>query len=244
MDKPQVNESTPLTPEEIKQAEEDARNGTQDIRLVMLDYAKRFNGYPYIAASRIEREPLQGETKSILYTQLLANHVIRSLKDNTKAMKDFMDVYGNGKLVFFQAFTECPTLGADGLYSAISINGTHIKSELIGYYKISDMDPVETTDETSEEGYDYLYRDKNDQMMNLGVNPGIPLKEYYAIHKTLFKRKAKPEFTPLIVVKQGPGKFGIIHGNPYPTVPPEVIAAVLKKQVEERSGQPAQQPKA
>lgn len=235
------NEASQLTPEELKQAEEDSNNGTTDIRLVMINYAKRFNGYPYIAASRIEREPQKGEKASVLYNQLLANHFIKSLKDKTKAMQDFMEVYGNGRLVFFQAFTECPTLGADGLYSSISINGTHIKSDLIGYYKIADMEAVETTDETSEEGYDYLYRDKNDQLMDLGVNPGIPLKEYYALHTKLLKRKHKPDFTPLIIVKQGPDKWGMITGDPYPPVPPEVIAEVLKKQALERPHQPAEQ---
>lgn len=239
--KQKPSEAAQLTPEELKQAEEDSNNGTTDIRLVMINYAKRFNGYPYIAASRIERAPEQGERASVLYNQLLANHVMKSLKDRTKAMEDFMEVYGNGRLVFFQAFTECPTLGADGLYSSISINGTHIKSDLVGYYKIADMEAVPTTDETSEEGYDYLYRDKNDQLMDLGVNPGIPLKEYYALHTKLLKRKHKPDFTPIIIVKQGPDKFGLITGDPYPPVPPEVIAEVLKKQAVERPQQPTEQ---
>ena len=239
--KQKPSEAAQLTPEELKQAEEDSNNGTTDIRLVMINYAKRFNGYPYIAASRIERAPAQGERASVLYNQLLANHVMKSLKDRTKAMEDFMEVYGNGRLVFFQAFTECPTLGADGLYSSISINGTHIKSDLVGYYKIADMEAVPTTDETSEEGYDYLYRDKNDQLMDLGVNPGIPLKEYYALHTKLLKRKHKPDFTPLIIVKQGPDKWGMITGDPYPPVPPEVIAEVLKKQAVERPQQPTEQ---
>ena len=239
--KQKPSEAAQLTPEELKQAEEDSKNGTTDIRLLLIQYGKRFNGYPYIAASRIERAPVKGERASVLYNQLLANHVMKSLKDQTKAMEDFMEVYGNGRLVFFQAFTECPTLGADGLYSSISINGTHIKSDLVGYYKIADMEAVPTTDETSEEGYDYLYRDKNDQLMDLGVNPGIPLKEYYALHTKLLKRKHKPDFTPIIIVKQGPDKFGLITGDPYPPVPPEVIAEVLKKQAVERPQQPSDQ---
>ena len=103
------------------------------------------------------------------------------------------------------------------------------------------MEAVPTTDETSEEGYDYLYRDKNDQLMDLGVNPGIPLKEYYALHTKLLKRKHKPDFTPIIIVKQGPDKFGLITGDPYPPVPPEVIAEVLKKQAVERPQQPTEQ---
>ena len=239
--KPQSQQPSPVSQEEIDAEVAASKDGSVDIRAVMISYGRRFNGYPYIAASRIERAPAQGERASVLYNQLLANHVMKSLKNQTKAMEDFMEVYGNGRLVFFQAFTECPTLGADGLYSSISINGTHIKSDLVGYYKIADMEAVPTTDETSEEGYDYLYRDKNDQLMDLGVNPGIPLKEYYALHTKLLKRKHKPDFTPIIIVKQGPDKFGLITGDPYPPVPPEVIAEVLKKQAVERPQQPTEQ---
>ena len=224
--------SQTITPEEMKQFEESKKNGSRDIRMVMIDYAKRFNGYPYISASRIEREPAKGEKASVLFEQLMMTYLIKNAK-NPQAMKDFMEVFGNGRLIFFQAHQKCPRLGPDGLYDSRDGNGDYVKTNnSIGYYAMTEMEAEETNDEVALEGWDYFYRDQNEQLMNIFVNVDVPLKEYYKIHGKLLKRKTRPDFTPLIVVKQAPDKFGMIVGDPYHTVTaPEVVAA-LKKQAE------------
>ena len=233
-------DATALTAEEIKQAEEDQKRGIKDIRLMGIEYAKRFNGYPFIGISRLERMPDKNEKGSVLYNQLIANHMLKNIK-NPKALDDFMDTYGNGKLVFFQAFAECPTLGPDGLYNSLTIDGRYIKHDLVGYYVIADMDPVETKDEVAEEGYSYFYRDQNDMLFDIGVNVGIPLKEYHILHEKLYKRRKKPEFEPIIIVKQGKDQFGMIVGDPYVQFK-QAVAEVIKQQVarEQKDKQTAQ----
>lgn len=215
--------------------------GSKDIRAVMIDYAKRYNGFPYISASRLEClvDPKSGDKPSFLCDQLMTNFLIRNSK-NPKILDDFMATFANGELVFIQAHAEMPTLCKDGLYNSLDINGKYIKTQLCGYFKIAVPDPVETDDRVSVKDFKYFYKDQNNMFMDLFVNEGISLDAYRDKHNTLFKAPAKPSFDPFIVIKKGDGKggfsYGMLVGNPYHEITAAEAAAILKEQSERHGG--------
>lgn len=225
------NEQKSLDPEvvaeEVAKEKEAAADGSQDILTVLVSYAKRMNGYPYISASRIERmiDSTKGERSSFLFEQLCVNFMAKNAKSGPK---DFMDVFGNGRLVLIQAHASCPTMGDDGLYNAMDPNGKYIKTQLVGHFALNPDKMLETDDKVSDPNYDYFYFDANEQYMGLQVNDNTPLDEYYKIHGKLFRQLKIPFFEPLVVVKQGPDKFGCIHGNPFPSIPTAAAATLLK----------------
>lgn len=220
--------TTQATPEEVAKEIELSKDGSKNILQVAIDYCKKYNGYPYISCSRIEKiiDPKKGEKGSFLFDQLSVNFMAKNVGSG---VEDFMETFGNGRLVFIQAHASCPTLAADGLYNAMDLNGQYIKTQLAGYFAISEPPTEETTDEVSLPEYEYYYKDANEQFMGLQVNDDTPLAEYYKKHTTLYRRLKKPNFEPFIVVKQGPDKFGKIPGNPFPTMPTAVAATLLKK---------------
>ena len=219
-----------MTPEELATAEKLAKEGVEDLRVVMINYAKRMSGYPYISASRIERLPEKGQKASVLFDQMSINYLVKNAK-NPDAAKDFMEVFGNGKVIFIQAHAKCPTVGVDGLYDQRTPDGEHIKSQVMGYFAIKEEEPAETQDEYAEKGYSYFYKDQNNgEWVDLGVNMNIPLKEYYGKYQTLYKRSTIPLFDPMIIVKTGANTFGRLTGNPYHMVTTQEVAAVLKEQ--------------
>lgn len=225
-----TQDAVELTQEELDRIEQMKKDGSSDLQAVMVNYAKRMNGYPYISASRIERMPEKGQRASILFDQMSINYLIKNQK-NPDAAKDFMDVFGNGKVIFIQAHAKCPTVGVDGLYDSRTPNGEPIKAQIMSYFAIKEEDPVETKDEYAEKGYSYFYKDpNNDELVDLGVNMNVPLKEYYEKYKTIFKRPTIPPFEPMIIVKTGVNSFGRITGNPYHQVTTQEVAAVLKEQ--------------
>lgn len=222
------NNTLEVTPEEVTAEQKAAADGSKNILAVMLDYAKKYNGYPYISASRIEKMPdlKKGEKNSFLFDQMSINFMA---KNTAAGPNDFMEVFGSGRLVFIQAHQRCPTMCDDGLYNAMDPNGKFIKTQLVGYFALEEDKYLETTDEVSDPEYDYFYFDKNEQYMGLQVNDNIPLNEYYKKHGTLYRRLKKPRFEPLIVVKQGPDKYGCIHGNPFPRLSTAEAATLLKQ---------------
>ena len=225
----QTKEAVTLTEEEIARIEQMKKDGTTDLQAALVDYAKRMNGYPYISASRIERMPGPGERPSVLFEQMSLNYLIKNSK-NPDAAKDFMDVFGNGKVIFIQAHASCPTVGPDGLYNQIAPDGTHIKTQIMGYFAIKEPDPEVTEDEYAEKDYSYFYKDINDMFVDLGLNLNVPIKEHREKYKTIYKRRTRPEFEPIIVVALPGKKFGRITGNPFHDVTPQELAAVLKEQ--------------
>lgn len=222
--------------------EESAANGSSDLRKALMDYAKRFNGYKYFSASRIECLPDKDKKKSILLQQMYIVYLTRKQTE-----KDFMETFGNGKLIFIQAHTECPTLAEDGLFDQVSIDGHHIKTQIVGHFAIDEKDPEETNDEVSEKGMSYFYKDANGFFMDIGVNPDVPLKAWREKHTTLFKRPTRPPFTPCILVKQGRDengkmKFGMIYGNPYHVTSAAEVGELLKHQAERNGAVPNEIP--
>lgn len=217
-----------LTNEEIERVERLRKEGAVDLQATLIEYAKRFNGYNYISASRIEREPAKGEKSSFLFEQMQINYLIKNVKAKDAA-KDFMDLFGNGKIVFIQAHQSCPTLGADGLYNAMDPNGKYIKTQVIGHFVINEGDPQTTNDQYAEKGMSYFYKDKNNDMfVEIDVVPGAELIQFYDKYGVLYKRLTRPWFEPIIVVKQPEGKFGRIDGDPFHQVTPAELAATLK----------------
>lgn len=232
---------TELTQEEIDKAKKDMEDGNVDIRLAMIDYAKRYNGYPYISASRIERiPPKEAKTgRSFLYQQLVLNYLMKTPDPN--ALDDFERRFCNGKLVFIQAHKECPTMGIDGLYNAMDLNGHYIKTQILGHFVITEKPKELTQDEKTEEGYSYFYKDpSNDSFVDLALQKDVPLENFRKEKGDIYKQLTKPEFFPMIVVKMGKDKYGEIIGDPYPKFKPEEIAAVLKKGIEEQQAVPPQ----
>ena len=228
----EASEPTKLTEEELKEAEDMKANGTVDIRSALIGYAKKFNGYPYISASRIERIPEKGEKHSFLFEQMQLTYLIKNQRKddvNKVAEKDFMDVFAKGDIIFIQAHASCPTLAADGLYNAMDINGKYIKTQLVGHFVIDKPAAEVSDDEKIEEGYKYFYKDNNEQMMEVQSDVGTPLCEYRKQFGDIYKQLAKPEFEPMIIVKQGNDQFGIIHGNPYRNLSAAETAALLKE---------------
>lgn len=224
-DKKKPEEAPKPTAEEIKREEELRKNGSQDIRSVLIEYAKKYNGYPYISASRIERIPEKPEKPSFLLDQLMVNFMARN---PASGLQDFKETFASGRLVFIQAHVSCPTLCKDGLYNALDPNGNFIKTLSIGYFALNEGKYDETTDEKSDPLYDYFFFDGNEQYQDLQVNDDVPLAKYYEIHKKLFRRLKKPDFEPIIVVKQGPDQFGMIRGNPFHEISTQEAAALLK----------------
>lgn len=226
------DKETPIqaTPEEIKLEEELAANGSVDIRKAMIGYAKSFAGYPYISASRIERMPDKNEKHSFLLEQMMVNYLI---KNKGQQVNDFMEVFGNGKLVFIQAHARCPTVCADGLYNAVDIEGKFIKTQLVGHFVIDEDKLVETEDERIEKDYSYFYIDNNEQYMEIQSDPGTPLGEYRKNYGKIFRRLTRPNFEPMIIVsscgKDGKKQFGMIKGNPYHTLTTSEVAAILNE---------------
>ena len=232
---------TELTQEEIDKAKKDMEDGNVDIRLAMIDYSRRFNGYPYISASRIERiPPKEAKTgRSFLYQQLVLNYLMKTPDPN--ALDDFERRFCNGKLVFIQAHKECPTMGIDGLYNAMDLNGHYIKTQILGHFVITEKPKELTQDEKTEEGYSYFYKDpSNDSFVDLALQKDVPLENFRKEKGDIYKQLTKPEFFPMIVVKMGKDKYGEIIGDPYPKFKPEEIAAVLKKGIEEQQSVPPQ----
>lgn len=214
--------------EAIKQETEAAKDGSKDILTVAWDYARKYNGYPYISVSRIERIPdnKKGEKNSFLFDQLTVNFLAKNI---ASGKDDFMETFGNGKLVFIQAHASCPTLADDGLYNALDVNGNYIKTQIAGYFALNEDPIVETTDESSIPEYEYFYKDVNDKFVGIQVNDNIPLNEYYTKHGKLYRHLRRPWFEPFIVVKKGSNEFGKITGNPFPTMPTAAAATLLKK---------------
>ena len=242
----EAKDNKELTEEEIAAAKEASKDGSADIRLAMIEYAKRMNGYPYISASRIERIPGKDDKamKSMLYEQLVINYLMKTPDPN--ALDDFEKRFCNGQIVFFQAHASCPTMGVDGLYNSRDLNGKYIKSQILGHFALTQKPFELTNDETAEEGYSYFYKDpapENENMyIDLGLKTGTPLENFRTQYSMIYKRLTKPEFTPIIVVKQAKDKYGMIIGDPYPKLKPEELAAVLKKgSVTEVPEQPIQQ---
>lgn len=217
-----------LTKEELERIEELRKSGAVDLQACLIDYAKRFNGYPYISASRIEREPAKGEKASFLFEQMQINYLIKNTKSKDAA-KDFMDVFGNGKIIFIQAHQSCPTLGADGLYSAMDPNGKYIKTIVVGHFVINEPDPEVTNDQYVEKDMSYYYKDKNNDMfVEIDVVVGAELINFYDKYGVLYKRPTRPWFEPIIVVAQPNKQWGRITGDPFHTVTPAELAATLK----------------
>lgn len=217
-----------LTNEEIERVEKLRKEGAVDLQATLIEYAKRFNGYPYISASRIEREPQKGEKSSFLFEQMQINYLIKNTKSKDAA-KDFMDVFGSGKIVFIQAHASCPTLGADGLYNAMDPNGKYIKTQVVGHFVINEGDPEVTRDNYVEKDMSYFYKDKNNGMfVELDVVVGAELTQFYDKYGVIYKRPTRPFFEPIIVVRQGKDKFGRIDGDPFHQVTPAELAATLK----------------
>lgn len=224
-----TKDAVQLTPEELARVEQMKKDGTEDLQAVMIGYAKRMAGYPYISASRIERLPEKGQKASVLFDQMSINYLLKNSK-NPDAAKDFMEVFGNGKVIFIQAHAKCPTVGIDGLYDQRTPDGEHIKSQVMGYFAIKEEEPAQTDDEYAVKDYSYFYKDPNNgEWVDLGVNMNVPLKEYYAKYNTVYKRPTIPLFEPMIIVKTQTG-FGRILGNPYHMVTTQEVAAVLKEQ--------------
>ena len=226
-------ETTELTQEEIDRAKKDMQDGNVDIRLAMIDYAKRMNGYPYISASRIERIPPKDAKhgKSFLYQQLVINYLMKTPDPN--ALDDFERRFCNGKLVFIQAHKECPTMGIDGLYNAMDLNGHYIKTQVLGHFVITEKPKEITQDEKTEEGWSYFYKDPtNDNFVDLALQKDVPLENFRKEKGDIYKQLTKPEFFPMIVVTIGKDKYGQLIGNPFPRFNPEEVAAVLKKGLE------------
>ena len=234
-----------FTDEEINAAIERAKKeGSCDILSQMVAYAKRYNGFPYVSASRIERYPEKGQKPSILFSQLEAAFMLKNV-NNPRVMEDFMETYASHDLVYIQVHADCPTVGADGLYNAIDINGKYIKTQLVGYFKMVHPTPEETDDLISQEGYEYFYKDQNDEFVNMFLNIGVPLEEWRKKYTTLYKAVDKVPFTPLVVVKKnkdGKPAYEMLAGNPYPEFTPEMLAAVLKDQEARGNLPPADAP--
>jgi hypothetical protein len=226
--------SQTFSEEDIKIAQEKQKEGISDIRLALMEHLKRYNGYPFASASRIEKYPEKGEQPSILFSQIESAYLLKSMKaPNNKVLEDFMDTYGRSDVVYIQVHADCPTVGADGLYNAIDVNGKYIKTQLVGYFKLVEPTPVETDDVISQEGSSYFYKDQNDEFVNMFVNAGIPLNEWRSKHTTLYKAPSKVPFEPLIVKKQnvdGKVGFSMLTGNPYPNITPAMMAELLKDQ--------------
>ena len=236
-DKIEQTKETELTPEEIAQAKEDSKDGSVDIRTTMIEYARRFNGYPYISASRIERVPGKDEKKgrSFLYEQLVINYLMKTPDPN--ALDDFERQFCNGKLVFIQAHKTCPTMGIDGLYNAMDINGKYIKTQILGHFVITEKPKEVCEDEKTEDKWSYFYKDNiTGNFIDLGLKPDVPLENFRKEHGTIYKQLTKPDFFPLIVVKMGKDKWGELIGNPFPKFKPEEIAAVLKEGMKDQLG--------
>ena len=227
-----------ITEEELKASMErkakEAENGSNDMLSAMVGYAKRYNGFPYISASRVDRIPGKEEKHSILFDQLLSTFLLKNIK-NPKAIEDFQETFGRGDLVYIQAHADCPTMAADGLYNAIDINGKPIKTQLIGYFKIVAPDPEVTEDEKSEPEFDYFYKDQNDEFMNLFVNDDTPLAAHRAKYTTIYKAPRKVPFTSIILrkyFKDGKTSFGVLTGDPFHGLTRQEIAALLKDQAD------------
>ena len=128
------------------------------VKAVLLQYAKSFNGYDYISASRIERIPEKGSDFSVLLNQIQYVYLTKAMNEmiiknrgkkfsdaeaeaaQKKIEQDFMDAFGNGRLVFIQAHTSMPTQSKDGVYNSIDTNGVHIKSKLINQFTFESDD--------------------------------------------------------------------------------------------------------
>lgn len=229
---------TEVSQEEIDRARQEMKDGNVDIRLAMIDYCKRMNGYPYISASRIERIPPKEAKhgRSFLYQQLVMNYLMKTPDPN--ALDDFERRFCNGKLVFIQAHQQCPTMGIDGLYNSMDLNGHYIKSQLMGHFVITEKPKELCNDEKTEEGWSYFYKDStNENFVDLALQKDVPLENFRKEKGDIYKQLTKPEFFPLIVVKMGKDKYGQILGDPFPKFKPEELAAVLKEGIKDQVAQ-------
>lgn len=117
-------------PEVVKSNSTTKEEADQDLYSLMIGYAKRYNGYNYISASRITCVPSDPKEHCALLKTMIFNHILRNGGDQ----KEFVDLVINNGLVIIQAHQDCPTLSKCGLYDTVGINGEPNKSRLCSYF--------------------------------------------------------------------------------------------------------------
>jgi hypothetical protein len=146
----QPEEAAPVTPtkEEIaKMAEQDRgvkvvdteveipqpKGPVKSLAERMIDVLKADHRFKFVGASRIENLQDDEKLNSIVTNQILFQCMMKGITDK----EEFKKIYCNGQLILIQAFAECPTMSADGMYNAVDVNKKPIMFQLVGGVSIA-----------------------------------------------------------------------------------------------------------
>ena len=125
---------TPTTQPEKKEEEEQLivapqheKPKTRNLLEICIEYARKFNGYPYISCSLLRTYDDTNEDPSVtsnLAKKLRMGFLMTGRTDKEEFIKRFV----NQPIVYIQAHAEMPTLAKDGCYNNINIHGKPFKS--------------------------------------------------------------------------------------------------------------------
>lgn len=102
---------------------------------ICIEYAKRFNGFPYISASTInsyDDKTADPKKTSTLARRLKFAFMLSGRTDVNEFVKNFV----GQPIVYIQAHAEMPILSEDGAYSAVNVHGIPIKTKNISEHII------------------------------------------------------------------------------------------------------------
>ena len=99
----------------------------------MIDVLKADHRFKFVGASRIENLQDDEKLNSIVTNQIMFQSMMKGLTDK----EEFKKIYCSGQLIFIQAFAECPTMAADGMYNAVDVNKKPIMFQLVGGVSIA-----------------------------------------------------------------------------------------------------------